>query len=252
MIIEYNRPQTIAEALKLLERTEPVSVPLAGGTAINRTGEQPVAVVDLQALGLDKITPRGSSLEIGAMVTLQALLEESIPESLQRVIRQETTHNLRQAGTIGGLLVAAGGRSPLLTALLALDTVLTILPESRQVSLGDFLPARSERLHGRLISQVSIPLAPRLVFESVARTPADLPIVCVAAARWPSGRTRLALGGFGKTPSLAMDGSETAGAVYAAHNAYSEAADEWATAEYRAEIAGILAGRCTKILEDSR
>ena len=79
---------------------------------------------------------------------------------------------------------------------------------------------------------------------TIARTPADRPIVCVAAARWPSGRTRLALGGFGAAPTLAMDGPEDSGAQIAAASAYSQAGDEWASAEYRSEAAGILALRC--------
>ena len=84
----------------------------------------------------------------------------------------------------------------------------------------------------------------KLAFESVARTPADKPIVCAAFAQWPSGRTRLAIGGWGLAPTLAMDGNEPGGVQDAAQNACTEAGDEWASAEYRMEIAGILAKRC--------
>jgi hypothetical protein len=60
---------------------------------------------------------------------------------------------------------------------------------------------------GWLIISISIPLNVKLSFEYVARTPADKPIVCAAVAQWNSGRTRLALGGYGKIPMLAMDGT---------------------------------------------
>ena len=60
---------------------------------------------------------------------------------------------------------------------------------------------------------------------------------------WPSGRTRLTLGGFGLAPTLAFDGNSTEGVEIAARSAYAQAGDEWATAEYREEIAGILAKR---------
>ena len=43
---------------------------------------------------------------------------------------------------------------------------------------------------------------------------------------------------------LALDGPETGGLDVAARNAYSQAGDEWASAEYRQEMAGLLAVRC--------
>jgi CO/xanthine dehydrogenase FAD-binding subunit len=243
MIIEYHRPQTMDEALALLGRTQPISLPLAGGTAIDRTSGHPQAVVDLQALGLDRIDQRGNLLEIGAMVTLQVLLDSPVADALKKVIQLEATNNLRQAASVAGTLVAASGRSPFTTALLALDAMLTILPGPEGISLGDLLPLRLERLRGRLITQIILPTHTRLAYEYVARTPADLPIVCAAASVWPSGRTRLALGGFGSAPTLAFDGAEAQGAEIAARSAYSQAGDEWASAEYREEMAVILARR---------
>jgi len=77
----------------------------------------------------------------------------------------------------------------------------------------------------------------------------DQPIVCTALARWPSGRTRLALGGTGATPILAMDGPESEGVQTAAQSAYAQAGDEWASAEYRRDIAGVLAQRCLASLD---
>jgi hypothetical protein len=77
----------------------------------------------------------------------------------------------------------------------------------------------------------------RLAYEYVARTPADWPLVCAGVAAWPSGRTRVALGGFGEAPWLAMDGPTAHGAEFAAADAYSQAGDAWATAEYRREMA---------------
>ena len=99
-------------------------------------------------------------------------------------------------------------------------------------------------LQGKLITKITIPLQPSLAFESIARTPADRPIVCAAVAQWLSGRTRLALGGYDTSPRLAMDGNEPGGVEEAARNAYSEAGDEWASAEYRSDIAAVLAKRC--------
>ena len=106
------------------------------------------------------------------------------------------------------------------------------------------MPLRAERERGTLVTTVNIPSNVTLTYEYVARTPADLPIVCAAVAQWLSGRTRVALGGFGNAPLLAMDGPEPEGAETAARDAFREAGDQWASAEYRSDIAAILVKRC--------
>ncbi|OGO28603.1 MAG: hypothetical protein A2Z16_07710 [Chloroflexi bacterium RBG_16_54_18] len=256
MILEYHRPETVEEALQLLNREQPETLPLAGGSVINQPSTRKVAVVDLQALGLSVCENKGNSLRLGATLTLQAMLEQcnsdapiNIPTSLSRTIELEATYNLRQVASVAGTLVAADGRSPFTTAMLALDAMMNILPGDEQVSLGNLLPFRAERLRGRLIDWVSIPLNARLAYEYVARTPADLPILCAALTAWPSGRMRLALGGFGAVPTLAFDGMDEIGLDLAAQNACSQAGDEWASADYRQEIAGVLSRRCLHTLK---
>jgi putative selenate reductase FAD-binding subunit len=249
MILEYHRPKNLEEAHQLLNRSGIASRPLGGGTAIDRYGQEPLAVVDLQDLNLSKIERRGNWTDLGATVTLQTLLESThLPAALSETIRREASYNLRQVATVAGTLVSADGRSPFTTAMLALDAMLTLFPGSEgngseQVHLGDFLSFRKEMLEGRLITQVTIPSNAALAYKYVARTPADRPVVCAAVARWPSGRTRAALGGYGPVPALAMDGPEADGAETAARNAYTGAGDEWASAAYREEVAGLLVRR---------
>lgn len=246
MIREYHRPQSLEEALRLLRH--PQAVPLAGGTVLTLVQrEEELIAVDLQALGLNGISPRGNAVKLGAMVTLQQLLEwEGSTEDLRQAIRLEAPLNLRNMATLGGTVVTADGRSPLLTALLALDMRLTLYRDEAEESLplGDFLPFRPRGL----ITKLTLPANVRFAFEYVARTPADVPILCVALTRWPSGRTRLVLGGWGRQPSLAMDGPEATGLEIAARNAAYEAADERASAEYRREVAAVLARRALEKL----
>lgn len=250
MIQEYHRPQTLEAALALLMRPQPFTLPLAGGTTLTSASRQPLAVVDLQALGLNTFEIAGNSLLLGATLTLQGLLDQlpsvgaGLSAGLRRAISHEATYNLRMAATVAGTLVASSGRSPLTTALLALDAALLLQPGDETLGLGDLLPVRAERLRHRLITRITLPLNARLAYEFVARTPADQPIVCAAVAVWPSGRTRAALGGYGDAPRLVFDGTEADGAVAAAQSAYSTAADPWASAEYRQAMAGVLVGRC--------
>lgn len=253
MIIEYNRPHSLIEALQLLRRPEPMTIPLGGGSAIRREAPEPVAVVDLQTLDLKGIHAQGKHLEIGALVTLQAWLDTpDLLPALRKAILHEATHNLRQVATLAGTLVAGGGRSPLTSALLALDPQLEIKSlasdgesiDTATIGLGDLLPQRKEYLKGKLITALRIPTRVRLAYEYVARTPADQPIVCVVVGRWPAGRTRLVLGGYGEAPLMAFDGPTSDGVELVARSAYSEAGDEWASAEYRQDVAATLTKRC--------
>jgi len=244
MITAYHRPNTIPEALDLI--TKPDIVPLGGGTLLTQLKTVSVEVVDLQALDLNTVQKKGNNLEIGATATLQQLLEnEDTPNALKTALKLEAPLNIRNAATVAGTLIAADGRSTFASVLLALDAKLSILPNNEEFEIGNFLPLRENNLHGKLITVITIPLNASLAFESVARTPADKPIVCAALAQWPSGRTRLALGGYGKAPLLAMDGTESEGLETAARNAFHEATDEWASAEYRMDVAATLAERCS-------
>ncbi len=251
MILEYHRPKTLKEALQLLNRSTPITKPLGGGTVLNRPGKGAVAVVDLQALGLDQLEVKGNLLHAGAMVRLQTLLEaDAVPEGLTQAIRLEATLNTRQAATIAGTAAAANGRSPLLAALLALDAGLEIRHAEEGVAivdLGDWLALRGAR-RGELISAVTLPSNVRLALDYVARSPADLPIIGVAAARWPSGRTRLVLYGWGNVPRLVMDGTESDGWEEAVRSAASDSGDEWGSSEYRQASAVVLAQRVWECL----
>ncbi|NJC97785.1 MAG: hypothetical protein FIB03_15860, partial [Anaerolineae bacterium] len=242
-------------------------LPLGGGTHLSRPTSDSVEVADLQALGLDTLTKTGNTLELGASLTLQALLEsEHFPPPLKTAIKLEAPLNIRNAATVAGTLVACDGRSTFAGMLLAMDAKITLnskqSPEET-LNIGDFLPLR-EQVRGKLITKIVIPLNVKLAFESVARTPTDKPIVCAALAQWNSGRTRLALGGYGKRPMLAMDGTETEGvdasssdavlrsAQTAARNAFHEATDEWASADYRMDVAATLAKRCLESLNQDQ
>ena len=246
MITAYHRPQTLDEALKLL--TQPNTLPLGGGTLLSQPTTDPVSVVDLQRLGLDSLRVKGNDLEIGATCTLQSLLEsKDCPAALKAAIKLEAPLNIRNTATVAGTLVSADGRSPFATMLLAMDAKIDRRPLTADHGLPPIVHGLSDLLltrpHG-LITSITIPLNTKIAFEFVSRTPADKPIICAALAQWNSGRTRLALGGYGKSPMLAMDGTEADGLDTAAQNAYHEANDEWASAEYRMDVAATLAKRC--------
>src|SRR3990172_7105228 len=98
---EYHRPQTLEEALALLQRDQ-AAAPLAGGTDLIPSRSQHVqSVVDLQALGLDQISVEGFRLHIGAMVSLQRLVgSQGVGELLAEAARLEGPLTYRHAATL--------------------------------------------------------------------------------------------------------------------------------------------------------
>ena len=244
MITTYHRPTTLSEALVLVKKEN--VYPLGGGIQLSQFSDDSYEVVDLQALALNAIVKKGNALEIGATATLQALLETpDIPEALKKAIQHEASLNTRNAATVAGTLIASDGRSPFAVMMMGLDASVTVTGEQGSVDnpLGDLLSLREDTLNGKLITKISIPLNVTAGYEYVARTPADKPIVCAALSQWTGGRTRLVLGGWGASPSLAMDGKGTDGIEAAAKNAAHDATDAWASAEYRQDVAATLAKR---------
>lgn len=252
MIEEYYRPETITEALEILQKKGPAAKVLAGGTTLRKWANAITTVVDLQSLGMDQITYRQTDTVIGAMVTLDQLSHlNTIPGALRQALELQVSFNQRQIATVAGSLVAADGRSTFAAAMLALNARLHLFPSQKELSYGDVVALPDKALEGQIITEILIPTQVQLAFEYVARTPADLPLVCVALARWNSGRIRLALGGWGKAPLLVLDGGGKQEVALAARSAYSQAGDEWASASYRSEIAALLAQRCLNVLGGS-
>jgi CO/xanthine dehydrogenase FAD-binding subunit len=244
MIVEYLRPKTMEETLVLLTRPGIPTYPLGGGTFLSRHSSETCAVVDLQSLGLSGVERRGNLLILGATATLQSLYEATeLSSELRTVIQKESSINLRRKATIAGTLITADESSPMTTAFLALDAHLSWAPGDEKVSIGDWLPMREKWIKGKLIINVSVPIQAKLMFESVSRTPGDRPIVCVAICKWPSGRARIAVGGFGTTPLLVMDGPDAKGAETAIEIARSYNIKPGNDKEYQLETTKTLVRR---------
>lgn len=258
MIANYHRPATLEDALALLAGSDIRSIPIGGGTTLSQRNAEAIEIVDLQALGLNLVEQRGNQIDLGATLTLQALSElDVLPPALRSAAQRETSFNLRQAGTLAGTMVACDGRSPLAAAMLAIDAQLVLISaldqSSEILSYGEILPLRKTHLEKRLITQIIVPGNVRLEIDMVGRTSKDWPVIGVAVAQWPSGRTRITLMGFGATPRLAMDGPEPGGAIEAVQFVCDTAADEWATAEYRKATARVLVERAmTRISNGSQ
>ena len=244
---EYVRPTTIPEALAALKG----GTALAGGTTVARRARGLAKLVDLQALGIDRLLVEGDHVRMGAMLRLQQMVEAELPEALSEACRREAGLNLRTMASLGGTLLTCSGRSPLATALLGLHAQIRMEPGPQQWSLDDLLARRSSLPAGLLLTSVAFQVPLAIAQSAVARSPADRPIVCAVVAR-RAGRVPsfgVALGGFGPRPILLPE-AEIALAVGDVHSAAESARaacagsqDEWASAEYRAEVAATFIHR---------
>lgn len=250
MILEYHRPQALEEALRLLEREHPKTLPLAGGASFAAGLRDDVAVVDLQLLGLDEIVETEKMIAVGAMARMTALAEcELLAPRLRKAVIDEFARNMRNTATLGGLVVRCDGRSTVATTLLACDAMLTWLPGERKISLGEFLILRRNSPEKFLLTMVQIPKDCRIEIEAVRRTPKDRPFLLVCGCKWPSGRFRIAVGGFGDSPRLAVDSSQIEGVEYAVRSVLAQSGDSWTSAEYRMAVGSKLTEKLVASLE---
>lgn len=211
---EYHRPATMDEVFRLLGRQSPRTVPLAGGTwLVARRDPTIEAVVDLSHLRLNFAETTSNQLHLGAVTTLQSLVDNPmidglVGDLLSKATRQSGSITVRNVATIGGSLIVAGSTNELALVLLVLDTqVIVRSPTWQSIPLGDFLAQRKQLQAGGIITEIVVPLPPENVtgaLSSVSHTPRSRPIVNAAALVSRDGNTchwtRLAVGGIGPHP----------------------------------------------------
>lgn len=248
--MEYLRPESIEEALAMLDE----GIPLAGGSHITPKRYDIRRVIDLQSLGLDEVTIKKGTFTAGAMTRLQQLMapEHALPEALREACRHEAAWNIRNQATLGGLLWGADAHSPLLTSLAALDPIVEIAPDDQRQALSAFLEERGTKTRPCLILGIHLEIPTAMAYDYVARAPMDRPLVCVAGTCNANGEEnilRIALGGFGASPiirSYKFDRSDDGlldRVSLEARDAYRSAEDAFASAEYRSDVAGVLGRR---------
>ncbi len=187
-VTDIIRPSSVEEAVALLQRATPPTVALAGGTALVGEGSPDIeAVVDLAALSLDYIRSNSQGLHLGAMLTLQELVDSEAVRAvagggLSRVAHASTSNLLRRQATVGGSLVS--GRAPeLATLLCALDARVVLHdPQPSEVPLAAFFATPWNTRRG-LLTEVVVPARSRIGvgLHAVRRTPTDAPMVVAAA-----------------------------------------------------------------------
>ncbi len=274
-IRSFRQPSTIIEAIKLLQGRDGEACLVAGGTDVAiRAGRSIQVLVDVSRLGLSYIKRRGGGLHIGATTTMAALEQSLLVRLTANGILAQAAASCgspqtRNMATIGGNLANASPAADTATPLLVTgaEVVLQGLRSSRTLPLEEYFAGpHSTNSNRELLLEIIIPrFRPNTTFsfQRLARTEIDIALVAVASAiRCDSKQrctdVRIALGAVAPCPMRArraeavLEGQLVTDKLIrqAAEIASEEIApitDVRASAEYRREIARVLARRA---LED--
>ena len=269
----FYRPESVPEALRLLERSKGQARLVAGGTDLVVEGEHPVRfLIDLTRAGLTYIRKRDSVCSIGATTTLAELEDSTVIRALAGglIARAAATCGsvqIRNRATVGGNLAHGSPAADLATPLLALDAAALVATEHgrRRVRLTDYLERpRGDASRNALLVEISIPEPPHGTrcgwsFQKFGRTEIDIALANAAAglqldAHGRVKEVRLALGAVAEFPLRAykvealMTGRELNDALLAEAGEQvmrdvKPIDDLRATAEFRRELSRVLAGR---------
>ena len=186
MIREYHVPETVPEAVALMERLTGSAVFLAGGTELNSAAApfEAERVVSLARLGLADIRARETELVLGACCTIQQLLDNpDVPEYIKAAGRHIVNRNVRNAATVGGQLGSNKSCGNLLPVLVALEAVVDLaLPgATRTIPVLEYISGERKEL----ITDVRVPATGGGHFVAVGnytRTANDLSILTAAVS----------------------------------------------------------------------
>ncbi len=242
----YWRPVTLDGALALAHRAG--AIPIGGGTKVNAAPSgRPVELVDLQALGLNRIEPTPDGYSLGATATLQQIADEMVvPAAIREAARREAPSTLRAVATVGGCVATGDWESEFLATLLACDAKVTLAQPHGVQELGlDVLLEDRRSLRG-VITRVCIAADGITTAERTSRTPTDKPIVSAVARRAAYG-VWLALSGVAARPVLNSTAEIRSGAEAAAWaERLDPPGDFRGSSAYRGALAITLARRAVE------
>ena len=238
--VEYARPGTVDEAVRLLG-TSPNARPLAGGqTLINvmkARAAAPDLLVDLADLEeLRGVTFKKGELEIGPMTTYAELMASADINRerpvLARVASEIADVQVRNRGTIGGNICLSDPTNHFPPLMVAMNAQMTIAgPKGeRTVPAEDFFQGvyMTAVQPGELLTKITIPPAEADGFASITIGREGTCIVNAAATR--NGEIRVAIGCVAAVPVLGTDNLDPPSDVHG-------------SADYRRHLAKVVAAR---------
>ncbi len=255
IINRYEKPNSVSEAYDLLNST-PNSVVIGGGAYI-RLGKKHVDLaIDMCNTGLNFITGKDNTIEIGATTTFRQLEKSEILMNYYNGVIPKTVGDLmgvqmRNIVTVGGTIHGKYGFSDLITTLLALDCSI-VLHKGGQIYLEEFLNEKIN--HKDILEKIIIKKDEGSAsFQTMKNTSTDFSMINVAVCR-KSGKYNIAVGARPGVATLSLKAMEyiesSKGDEYDAAITGEIAskeliftADLRASKEYRRELCSVLVKR---------
>ena len=225
---DYYRPKNLKDAVTLLRKKKDAKL-LAGGhsllPAMKLRVSSPAAIIDIgRVKGLQGIKVGKSSVKIGALTTHAEVAESGAIGKSCPLLSEAAAHigdmQVRNRGTIGGSLAHADPAGDWPTALLALNTEVTItgLQGVRRVPLTEFIvDAYTTQLgSAEMVTEVSVPFSRRPcggAYVKFERRAGDFAVASVAvqlelAEGDRCGKVAVSLGALGAAPRRARAAEE--------------------------------------------
>src|SRR5438132_2636081 len=263
--VEYARPSSVQEALRLLAEHDGAR-PLAGGQTIisvmKARAAAPDVLVDLQDLADLKAIDLGAdgTVTLGAMVTYSEVIgsaEARARPILGEVCAQIADVQVRNRGTVGGNVCSNDPTNHLPPLLVALGATMTIAAAGgeRAVPAEEFFVGvyQTAAGPGELLTRISIPAGKGDGFAAVTIGKDGTCIVNVAASL-DGASPCIVVGCVDAVPIVLRPDTDDEDAVRSAVRGANLQApsDVHASADYRRHLAEILAARAIRQAQERR
>ena len=253
--IEYQRAKSVADAVAALAKTGGKA--LAGGQslvgAMKLRLANPGTVVDLSGIAeLKGIKKEGEAVVIGALTThaevASSTVKQAIP-ALAALAEGIGDRQVRNRGTLGGSLANNDPAADYPAAVLALNA--TVHTNKRKIAADDFFRGMYETALGddEIITAVSFPVPKKAAYVKFPQPASRFALVGVLVAQ-TAGGVRVAVTGAASHVhrSKAIEGALAKSFTADAAKAVKISADRLnndlhGSAEYRAHLVSVLAGR---------
>lgn len=260
---EYCRPDSIAEAVALLEEFGPDASVLSGGMSLgpmlNMRLVRPAALIDVKRVhGMDSVTAQGAEVRTGATLRQAAAMRDAVLMRSVPLLALALPHvghfQTRNRGTLGGSVAHADPSSEIPLALATLGGAVELVSRrgTRRVAAREFFVdvLTTARAPDELLTALLWP-ARRAnaghAFDEICQRHGDFAVVAIAAeavidANGALAHLALGLGGVESRPTLAdtaaflgrpADVKLAREIAAAAADAADPMSDLKATAEYR-------------------
>ncbi|WP_315766451.1 MULTISPECIES: xanthine dehydrogenase family protein subunit M [unclassified Bradyrhizobium] len=267
----YHRPETVADAVKLLAGLGDEARPLAGGHSLVPMMKlrlaTPAHLIDLHGLSELKFIRRdGNRIRIGAMTTQHDLLTSDEIRAnlpiLQEAAALIADPQVRYRGTLGGNVANGdpGNDMPALMMALGAGYRLEGPGGAREIAATEFYQGAyfTSLEPGELLTEISVPLPPAghgYAYEKLKRKVGDYATAAAAVvltmANGKVAACAIGLTNLHETPLLATDAANAVigtaldpaalnAAADAARAIMAPAADARGPVEYRKHVGGIM------------